>query len=280
LIATAATTPFARYHFQAFSFYGFIANMLAIPLTSFWVMPCILMAYVTAPFGLDGCFIDGAVGGIWITIKIAEAVASWPYSIIYLPAMPDVALTLMVFGGLWLCLWKRNWRWWGVLPIVIGAIYPLYTPQPDFMVLGDGKEWAAKLDDGRLAVSNLDHDDFAVTQWQQRLGNIPTVDVSELPESEKQLRCDAAGCVYHKGSHIVAMPVLESAALEDCERADILVVPYVVRDCASPTVIDDPEFWHHGAHVIYFNDDRMRIHYVREKRGERPWSVGWKGVEP
>ncbi|HEU0118852.1 MAG TPA: ComEC/Rec2 family competence protein, partial [Alphaproteobacteria bacterium] len=39
LIATAATTPFAVYHFQTFSFYGFIANMLAIPLTSFWVMP-------------------------------------------------------------------------------------------------------------------------------------------------------------------------------------------------------------------------------------------------
>jgi competence protein ComEC len=75
LIATAATTPFAIYHFQAFSFYGFVANMLAIPLTSFWVMPCILMAYITAPLGLDGWFIDGAGGGIWITIKIAEMVA-------------------------------------------------------------------------------------------------------------------------------------------------------------------------------------------------------------
>ena len=156
LIATAATTPFAIYHFQTFSFYGFIANMLAIPLTSFWVMPCILMAYLTAPFGLDGWFIDGAGAGIALTIKIALTVASWPFSIFYLPAMPAFVLVMIVLGGLWLCLWQKRWRYLGLIPILIGAFYPFYTPKPDIMIAPDASEWAARLDDGTLAVSNLD----------------------------------------------------------------------------------------------------------------------------
>lgn len=279
LIATAATTPFAVYHFQTFSFYGFIANMLAIPMTSFWVMPCILAAYVTAPFGLDGWFIDGAGKGIDVTIRIAETVAGWPYSIIYLPAMPAWVLSMIVLGGLWFCLWKKRWRYFGLLPVALGAFYMFYTPLPDVMISSDGKEWAARLDDGRLAVSNLDHEAFTVTQWQQRLGNIPTVDVFQLSPDEKQLRCDDLGCVYHHGDQIVTFSEMDTALLEDCNRADIVVAPVVAKDCAAKHVIDEPQFWFQGAHVIYFYKDRIKILAVREKRAQRPWSPGWKAAE-
>jgi competence protein ComEC len=275
LIATAATTPFAVYHFQAFSFYGFIANMIAIPLTSFWVMPCILMAYILAPFGLDGWFIDGAGAGIAFTIRIAQAVASWPYSIIYLPAMPSVALVLAVFGGLWLCLWKRRMRWLGFAPLLIAALYPLYTSMPDFMVASDGKEWGARLDDGRLAVSDMDRDAFTFEQWQQRLGVPEAVDVFQLPPNENQLRCDDAGCVYHHGRFTLAMPALESAALEDCARADAVIAPFAIKGCKAQLVIDEPALWRHGAYAITFKDDAMQVNYVRQRRGERPWSPGW-----
>jgi competence protein ComEC len=276
LIATAATTPFAVYHFQTFSFYGFIANMIAIPMTSFWVMPCILMAYITVPFGLDGWFIDGAGAGIAVTIRIAEKVASWPYSIIYLPAMPPYVLVMIVLGGLWFCLWRKNWRYWGLVPVAIGAFYMFYTPQPDVMISSDGREWAAKLDDGRLAVSNLDHDAFSVDQWQQRLGNIPTVDVFQLDPNEAQLRCDDAGCVYHHGSYVMAFPIMDVALLEDCEQADIVVAAVGVKKCRSAYVLDEPEFWFHGAHTIRFYKNGIKIEAVRAKRGMRPWSPGWK----
>jgi len=278
LIATAATTPFSIYHFGTFSFYGFAANALAIPLTSFWVMPCILMAYLTVPLGWDGPFITGAGWGVAVTIKIAETVASWPYALLHAPAMPAPALAAVVLGGLWLCLWRRRWRFWGLLPVMIGMLYPLYTMQPDFMIADDGKEWAARLDDGRLAASTLRHDKFTFEQWQERLGNPDLVDIKDLPPEENQLRCDEAGCVYCKYGHILALPRIEAAALEDCERADILVAPFLIRDCAAKTVIDDPALWTHGAHAIYFrHDGSVRTEYTRERRGKRPWSEGWKG---
>ena len=276
LVATAATTPFAIYHFQTVSFYGFIANMLAIPLTSFWVMPNILLAYLTAPLNWDGPFISAAGGGIWLTIKIATYVASWPYSIFYLPAMPVAALVLIVFGGLWLFLWRQNWRWLGLLPILIGAGYALYTPKLDLMIAPDGTEWAARLKDGRLAVSNLDKDAFAVEQWQQRLGNPPTVDVSDLRADDPAIRCDEFGCVYRHAAHIIALPTVESAALEDCTQADIVITPFLIHNCAAKTVLDEPQFWYHGAQAVTFDGDTMRITHSRERRGERPWSPGWR----
>lgn len=279
LIATAATTPFAVYHFQTFSFYGFIANMLAIPMTSFWVMPCILMAYITAPMGWDGWFIDSAGAGIDVTIRIAETVANWPYSIIYLPAMPPAVLVMIVLGGLWFCLWRKDWRYLGLLPVVVGAFYMFYTPQPDVMISSDGKEWAARLNDGRLVVSNLDHDAFAVEQWQQRIGNIPAIDVNELNPNDTQLRCDDGGCVYRRDNHILAFPTMDAALLEDCEQADIVVASVAVKQCAATTVLDEPQFWFHGAHALYFYKDGIKIEHVRDRRGARPWSPGWKRAD-
>jgi len=39
LIATAATAPYAIYHFNRMSDYSLVANLLAVPLTSVWIMP-------------------------------------------------------------------------------------------------------------------------------------------------------------------------------------------------------------------------------------------------
>ena len=279
LIATAATTPFTLHHFETFSFYGFAANAMAIPLTSFWVMPCILLAYLTAPFNMDGWFLTGAGWGISVTIWVAQTVAAWPYSIFYLPVMPDGALIAVVFGALWLCIWQKRWRWLGLLPIVIGALYPLYTPQPDIIVSPDAKEWAVKLDDGRYAVNNLDRQKFIVTQWQQRLGNVPFVDVTELAPQTAQVRCDDMGCVYRQGTHTVALPALGSATLEDCTQADIVIAPFALRDCAAGTVIDEPAFWHQGAHAVYLKGDKVEITHVRERRGAADRSsVGQPGA--
>ena len=78
LIATAATTPFALFHFQSFSFYGVAANIIALPLTSFWIMPNLLLTYLTMPFGFEEIFLRGAGWGVHIIIEVAHEIASWP----------------------------------------------------------------------------------------------------------------------------------------------------------------------------------------------------------
>ena len=53
-VASAATTPFAVYHFNRFAVYGLLANMIAVPATSLWVMPWVVPVFVLLPFGLEG----------------------------------------------------------------------------------------------------------------------------------------------------------------------------------------------------------------------------------
>ncbi|MFD1379108.1 ComEC/Rec2 family competence protein [Fodinicurvata halophila] len=49
VIATLATAPFALYHFNGLASYGLLANLVAVPLTAFWVMPAALLVLLATP---------------------------------------------------------------------------------------------------------------------------------------------------------------------------------------------------------------------------------------
>src|SRR3954469_25680801 len=73
LVAGLATTPYAAYHFHRIAPYGVLANLLAMPIVSIWVMPAGLLALLTMPFGFDADFWRLMGEGIrWM-----DAVALW-----------------------------------------------------------------------------------------------------------------------------------------------------------------------------------------------------------
>ena len=133
-----------------------------------------------------------------------------------------------------------------------------------------------RLDDGRLAASNIKHDKFAVIQWQQRLGNVPITDVAALPDDDPHLRCDEEGCVYRKDPLILAMPLVESAALEDCAHASIVIAHFPIAPCGADKVIDQMALEQHGAAALYFTSGKPRLVFSHKTRGARPWSPGWR----
>jgi competence protein ComEC len=55
-LAGLATTPYAAFHFHRVAPYGVLANLLAMPIVSGWVMPMGILGVVTIPFGFDGVF--------------------------------------------------------------------------------------------------------------------------------------------------------------------------------------------------------------------------------
>ena len=54
LVASAATTPLAAFHFQTIPTYGVLANLVAVPLTSFVVMPAGMSGLLLMPLGWTG----------------------------------------------------------------------------------------------------------------------------------------------------------------------------------------------------------------------------------
>jgi predicted membrane metal-binding protein len=51
LLAGLATTPYAAFHFHRVTPYGVIANLLAMPIVSAWVMPMGILGILTMPVG-------------------------------------------------------------------------------------------------------------------------------------------------------------------------------------------------------------------------------------
>jgi competence protein ComEC len=273
LIAGAATAPFAIYHFNRFSEYSVIANLLAIPLTGFWVMPWAVAACLLMPFGLEALALVPMGWGIEGVIWIAQTVAGWPGAVLLLPAMPLAGLILVTLGGLWLCLWRRRWRYWGVVAIVAGMASMLLTQTPDILVADDGKLLAVKAKDGRL-VLNTQRNSLTTETWLRRAGQSESDRWPSQGEGAGGLlTCDSLGCFYRRADHVVALAWSTEALLEDCHEADLVISLEPVREpCPSARrVIDRFDLWRQGGHAIWLRPGLIEVATVAERRGNRPW---------
>ncbi|HWA46037.1 MAG TPA: ComEC/Rec2 family competence protein [Hypericibacter adhaerens] len=273
LIAGAATAPFAIYHFNRFSEYSVLANLMAIPLTGFWVMPWAVAACLLMPFGLEALALVPMGWGIDGIIWIAQTVAALPGAVLMLPAMPLAGLIMVTLGGLWLCLWHRPWRYAGIVPILAGMATMLLTQTPDILVAEDGKLLAVKAPDGEL-VLNTQRSSLAAETWLRRAGQ---------SESDRwpgqgagaggRLACDPLGCLYRNEGHLVALAWSTEALPEDCNRADLVIALEPVRTpCPSAgRVIDRFDLWRQGGHAIWLEPGAVEVETVAESRGNRPW---------
>src|SRR5512132_1798410 len=101
-LLAAAPVPSQR----SFQIYGIAANMLAVPVTGFWIMPWAVVAMLLMPFGLEGIALTPLSWGVDVVIRVAEEVAARPGAVVLLTPMPTWSLGLITLGRLWLCIWR------------------------------------------------------------------------------------------------------------------------------------------------------------------------------
>ena len=142
LAVEIALAPLALFHFHRAGLYGVFANIVAIPLTTFVIMPSEAAALALDLFGFGAPFwwmTGTAVHGLLV---LARTISSASGAVALLPAMPAWAFGSMVCGGLWLCLWNTRLRLLGMLPVAAGAVGAALSPSPDVLVTGDGVHMA------------------------------------------------------------------------------------------------------------------------------------------
>ena len=152
VIAGLATAPYAIYHFNRFAVFGVVANILAVPITGLWIMPCAVVAFLLMPFGLEGLGLVPMGWGIAAVIAVAETVSSWPSAVRLIPAMPVASLAFATGGGLWLCLWRGRFRALGLIGIAAAVPIGLRDRPPDILTGLDRGAFAVRLDNG-LAIT-------------------------------------------------------------------------------------------------------------------------------
>jgi len=276
VIAMLATGPFAAFHFHRLALYGLPANLVAVPLTAFWIMPWAVLALLLMPFGLEGLALAPMGWGIELLLAVAAAVSDWPAAVLQVPPMPDWGLGLAVLGGLWLCLWRRPLRWMALPVILAGALSPLAFEPPSLLVSGDGRQVALRDPEGRLWVPSQRGSRFVLETWERQAFAMETVTWPKLGESAAgRLSCDPLGCLYGDGALRGAILLDPRAAYDDCGPADVVISlePLRGQSCAGPAVVIDRfDLWREGAHAVWLDAGGIAVRTVAQQQGVRPWS--------
>jgi competence protein ComEC len=282
LIATAATAPFVIYHFNRLALFGIVANLLAVPITAVWIMPWSLAAFLLLPFGLEAMALWPMGAGIDLVIVIARWVSGLPQAQLLLPALPSAGLAAVVFGGLWLCLWQRAWRLYGLVPILAGMLSVALARPPDLLISGDGRLLGARSETGGIMLSSQSSARFTGETWLRRAGVESAEPWPALGESgDGRLSCDRLGCVFRIAGLQVALVRDRAALVEDCAAAAVVVslVSPGLR-CRPQLLVGPRELARDGGYAFWFDAGGFRFETVRENRHARPWVTTNSPVAP
>ncbi len=273
LIASVATGAFAAYHFNRLSLLGVVANLLGVPLTGFWIMPWGLLAMLLMPFGLEAVALVPMGWGVDVLNAIAFRVAAWPEAAMLVPSLPGASLWLLTAGGMWLCLWRRRWRYAG-LPVAAIGLMLGPPPAPDLLMSEDGRVLGLRDERGVVHVASARLDRYVTDSWARRQGQDGarrwTVSADEQALG---LGCSTGLCRWRKGPWRVALVSDEKRLTEACGSADIVLSTVDAQArCRGPRlVIDRRDAWKDGAHALWLDELGVRRETANARRGDRPW---------
>ncbi|HWK36920.1 ComEC/Rec2 family competence protein [Sphingomonas sp.] len=277
VVVEVALIPIGLFHFHKAGLYGALANIVAIPLTTFVTMPLEALALLLDVAGLGAPVWWLCARSLDLLLWIAHATAATPGAITALPAMPRGAFGLMIAGGLWIMLWKTRWRLCGLIPVVLGAGWAIATPAPDLIVTGDGRHLALRTVDGGLALLRERAGDYVRMTLAESGGvdgMLPALD--DAPGA----RCNTDLCLatITRGGREWRVLATRSAYLVDagpliaaCRAADIVVSERrLPRRCTPRWLkLDRPFLARSGGVTVTF--DPARIQSVAALAGRHPW---------
>jgi competence protein ComEC len=244
-----ALAPIALFHFHKSGVYGALANIIAIPLTTFVTMPLEALALLFDLVGLGAPFWWLAGLSLELLLWLARFVAVAPGAVAVVPEVPSGSFALIIGGGLWLLLWKTNVRVAGLLPIAAGAVWAALVPAPDILITGDGRHLAVRGNDGTMHLLRSRSGDYIRDVFAERSGTLAPLEDMDLAKGAK---CGRDLCVItvNDGTRDWRVAATRSdyllpwkSFIEMCKSVDIIVSSRKLpKDCAARWITADRLF--------------------------------------
>lgn len=276
-----ALVPLALYHFHRAGLYGVAANLIAIPWTTFVIMPLEAAALAFDAVGLGAPFWALAGWSIDRLLGLAHHVAGLEGAVASIPAMPRWAFALMIGGGLWLALWQGRLRLFGLAPFAAGAVVAAMTAPSDILVTGDGRN-VVIVDEGGVPVILRERSgDYVRGMVSEAAG----FDGEPLALREQDFaRCSDAACVAVVRRDGTSWTVLATRSrdflrwremIAACAAADIVVSDRrLPPDCTPRWLkLDRPALEESGGVAIRLGESPRASSVAGRTRGH-PWAPG------
>lgn len=290
LAVEVALIPIALAHFHQAGALGAFANMIAIPLTTFVIMPAEAGAMALDSIGLGAPLWWIAGQALGLLLAVAHWVARSPAAQWALPHSGSVAFALLMFGGLWLILWRTRARLLGLAPMALGGAMMALAPAPDLLVTGDGRHMAVRQADGTLALLRGRAGDYVRDMLAQSAGegdgqpggDSAGSDAFPALAEARNARCSRDLCsvlMRGRGRDWLIVATHSKARLpwraltELCARADIMVSDRRLPAACTPRwlKLDRARLSETGGVAIYL--ERNRWVSVRAAGDRHPWGA-------
>lgn len=258
----------AAHHFGRLAPYSVAANAVALPITSFIVMPAALLSVFSMPIGIEWLPLTVMQFGLDLTVKWSDWVNTWPGSGVRLPLLSGGAAVALSMSAAIICIGRLRGLLIGIaaLPAIGAAALP--TVQPDVLLDDKMQNVVVRSIDGELYPLKQGQRGFALRKWLESEGKDASSSLA------KPWTCSPMACMAEiKGKRIVVLK-REAEATKPCPEADILIAQYPLRkSCRGEmATIDRFDVWRSGAHALYLAEAQIRIETSKELQGNRPWT--------
>ncbi|WP_026149801.1 ComEC/Rec2 family competence protein [Sphingobium xenophagum] len=279
IVVELVLMPIALFHFHKAGMLGAFANLVAIPLTTFVVMPLEALALLFDLVGLGALFWWMTAQTLNLLLLIAHGVAASPMATMLTPAVPSWLFALMIGGLLWCLLWRSGWRWLGLGPVAIGVTGVLLLSPPDILVTSDGRHVAVRTSTGGMALLRAGAGDYVRDTLAESAGyDGPIEAMADL----RQARCSTDLCAVGMQAggrrwHVLAtrsdMLVERALFSQECAAADIVIADRALPRWCRPRwlKIDRRMLARTGGIAIDLDD--ARVSTVRMAGDAHPWIV-------
>ncbi len=278
VVATLATTPLIIYTFNRFTLQAISGNLLAIPLTSLWIMPAVLLIIFSLAFGKFVWLFKILDCGIGLLIFVAKEISHWPGAAILVATPHYLFLILTTAGGLWFCLWKQRWRSLGLIPIGLSSFFLFYDHHPQVYI---SEEVIAYRSAEALNISPTKRGGFAVDIWAKEVGLDQIKSwgnqVIFYPLEMNKITLISNPYLDQKGQKRSYTEIVNYVSAYCSQNSWLVSNGYVwkvCRDKIDPSqIIDRFQLSKKGAHYLWVNSNEIKVISAGEHFGKRPWRV-------
>ncbi|WP_125215635.1 ComEC/Rec2 family competence protein [Rickettsiales endosymbiont of Stachyamoeba lipophora] len=197
IIATLYTLPFTLYHFGNFAPLGVIANLLAIPVLSFLVMPLLILWLFLLPLNLHSLINLPLDLGINLIATIAAQVSALNFDNLTIRLNSPYLLSMITLGLIWFSFWNGQKRWLGIILIILSiGGSKLITPPAIIIDTVQHNLIILNQESNESLVSNLHLNRI----YKEQLKKVTlTNHIALLPSyfQNELIQCDSMGCIVN-----------------------------------------------------------------------------------